>query len=80
MSGTLNALVIDTRRVGQTANGNPTFDVTLSTPTQGYPGTVTMRTKADASINGLIENSEYREKPHVFRVERGRLAGIVGEA
>lgn len=75
---TITGIVTDVKRAGKTRNGNSTYDVTLSVATEGYPGTVTLRTKADASLNFCIANAEYREAPHVFGVERIRLATIIG--
>ncbi len=80
MTSTIAGLVIETKYRGTTKNANPTYDVTLSTPTQGYPGTVTMSTKPDVALNYGITNSEYTERPHVFEVERGRLVRDLGPA
>jgi len=72
-------IVIDTKRVGTSVNGNPTYCVTLSTPTEGYDGQQVFRTKSDISLAYAITNAEYRDKPHIFGLTRsGRLNGYVG--
>lgn len=78
---TVTGIVIATERKGVTRNGNPIIDVTLSTPTEGFPGTVTLRLAHDSSLSYGIENKEFAEKPHIFGVSRaGRLDGTAEEA
>ena len=69
-------IVIDTKRVGTSQMGNPTYDVTLSTPTEPYPGQAVFRTSSDSSLAYAIQNAEYRDTPHIFGLTRaGRLNG-----
>ena len=66
----ITGVVTSTKRIGQSRNGNPSFDVTL------YDGvsTATYRTASDAALSYAIENSEYQGAPHTFSLDGdGRL-------
>lgn len=67
---TITALVIAVESRSTSANGNPTYDVTLSVATSGWPGTITLATKPDASINYGITNPEFFNEPHVFTLTK----------
>lgn len=71
--------VIGVKRVGTSSMGNPTYDVTLSTPTEGYGGEATFRTSSDSGLAYAITNKGYRDEPHIFGLTKaGRLNGYVG--
>ena len=76
----VSGLVTKVERVGTSRNGNPTMRVTLSTPTEGYPGTAEFLTQTDSMLAYGIGNSEYRDKPHIFGLTRAhRLNGYTEE-
>jgi hypothetical protein len=76
---TVTGLVVNVERLGCTAWGNPMHRVTLSTPTEGFDGVSVFRISNDASLNYGINNSEYRDVPHVFVLTRaGRISHDLG--
>lgn len=76
----VSGLVIRVERAGISRNGNPTMRVTLSTPTEGYPGEATFLTTSDSMLAYGIDNAEYRDRPHIFGLTRaGRLNGYTEE-
>jgi hypothetical protein len=75
-TNSVTGLVIGVKRHGHTINGNPIMSVTLSTPTEGYPGVATFRISNDSGLVYEIENPEYRDTPHIFDVTgAGRISG-----
>ena len=71
---TITGLVIDTKRVSTSAYGNPAYEVTISSATEGTDGIVTLRTMDNAGVAYCIGNSEYRDTPHIFHLTRaGRI-------
>ena len=73
---TITALVISTKRVGTSRNGNPSYDVELGSPT--LPTGLVFRTQSDSSLAYEIGNAEYRDEPHTFALTRtGRISHVI---
>lgn len=72
MSNTVVAKVIRTIRQGHTVYGNPIISVVLDTdPTTPY------RISDNASLVYAIENPEFKQQMHVFKLTRaGRISGL----
>lgn len=70
MSRTITALVIHAEPRGTTKAGNPTYDVTLSVASEGWPGLITLPTEPDAAINYGITNVNFENQPHIFTLTR----------
>lgn len=76
---TITGKVLDTKHVGTSKMGNPSYDVTVrletidGTPVQGEQD-VTIRTQSDSSLAYGITNREYREETHEFALTKaGRI-------
>ena len=70
----ITGLVTATRRAGTSANGNPSYDVTILDIATGE--SATYRTSSDVMLAYGITNAEYRHEAHVFGLTRaGRLDG-----
>ncbi len=81
MAKTITATIEKTTRLRNTRNGNPRWEVEVLTSTPGYPGRTTFLLAADCSLGGRIENSEFRDVPHVYELDRyGNIARLVGVA
>lgn len=79
MGNTITGLVTRVIRHGHTVYGNPIISVELSTPTVGFDGRTVLRISDNASLVYGIENSEYRDEPHVFALTRsGRISHSLG--
>ena len=81
-ASTITGKVIDTKRVGTSSMGNPTFDVVIrletidGTPVQGEQD-VTIRTQSNSGIAYGIENSFYRDETHEYTLTKaGRLKSV----
>lgn len=73
MSKSITGVVTATKRVGTSASGNPTFDVTIL---EANGRDSVHRTVADSSLAYAIENSEYRDTTHEFGLDSaGHLDG-----
>ena len=79
---TITGKVVDTKHVGTSSVGNPTFDVTIrletidGTPVQGEQ-VVTIRTQVNSGIAYGIGNSFYRDETHEYTLTKaGRLKSV----
>lgn len=70
MTRQITALVVNAEYRGTTRSANPTYDVTLSVATEGWPGLITLPTKPDAAINYGITNVDLENIPHIFTLTR----------
>ena len=86
MLDTITGTVTKVTRHGHTINGNPmmSLHLMLSEPYVNAWGTwnagdpIVVRMSNDASLAYAIENSEYRESPHMFALTRaGRISHAV---
>ena len=78
---TIRGIVIRVIRHGTSRNGNPRMSVELSTPTQGFDGIATLRLQDDAGLAYEIENPEFADMPHTFKLSRaGRIEYAYPEA
>jgi len=68
-SHVVTGLVTETKRIGTSVNGNPSYDVTMS---NGQ----TYRTSSDSSLSYEITNRNFRNEAHTFELTAaGRLSG-----
>ncbi len=76
MTNTVAGIVTNLTRLGNTRNGNPRWDVELSTPTPPFNGRHTFRVKNDSHLSLVIDQSIYADKPHVYTLEHGQLSMV----
>ena len=67
MSNTITARVLNTKRVGTSYYGNPSYDVTLETREGDV---LTLRTSANVMFAYACSNPEYRDDWHVYELTR----------
>lgn len=77
---TVTAIVEEVIRKGNTQNGNPRVWVKVLTSTQGYRNRETFKVRENSSLSLMIDNSEYKDAPHVFELSsRGSISRDLGE-